>query len=190
MRTAETFTPHWDMDTRQHELLGIDLGEGVPRTMLRHGVVFFGLWWGGWLLLAGFPSQSAVPFFLLPPGWLTYAGAKRSLTYWRRTNLLVWGIHAQYLLRGIRPVIGRGRIPTGPLGLRLRARRTGERFPQLPQLPGAGGLFAGHGFDPAHSVGKPVRIRPRVRLYGPDAVGKARGRLRRKRRTQPTTPEK
>ncbi|MFJ8676791.1 hypothetical protein [Streptomyces sp. NPDC093589] len=189
MRTSNTYTRHWDIETRQHELLGIDLGEGIPRKTLRHGIVFFGLWWGGWLLLAGFPSQSAVPFFLLPPGWLTWAGAKRSLTYWRRTNLLVWGVHAQYLLRGVQPVIGRGRIPVRRLGLRQRTRRLGERFGQLPQVPGIGGLFAGHGPDPARSTGASVHLRPRVRLYGPDAVAKSRRRLRRKRRTPAHSPE-
>ncbi|MFH0246369.1 hypothetical protein ACGRHY_29010 [Streptomyces sp. HK10] len=189
MRASRTYTRHWDLETRQHELLGIDLGEGIPRTMLRYGFVFFGVWWGGWLLLAGFPSQSAVPFFLLPPGWLTYAGAKRSLTYWRRTNLLVWGVHAQYLLRGVQPVVGRGRIPVRRLGLRLRMRRLGERFPHLPQVPGVGHLFADRGADPARSTGKPVRIRPRVRLYGPDAVAKSRRRLRRRKRRAPAHPQ-
>ncbi|MGW0703026.1 hypothetical protein ACWGJT_03365 [Streptomyces xantholiticus] len=185
MRESRTYTRHWDLETRQHELLGIDLGEGIPRTTLRYGLLFFGTWWTGWLVLFGFPAQPVVPFFLLPPIWLTYAGAKRSLTYWRRTNLLVWGVHAQYLLRGVQPVIGRGRIPAPRLGLRLRARRLGERMPHLPQVPGAGALFAAKGPDAAHSTGAPVRIRPRVRLYGPDAVAKSRRRLRRTRRATP-----
>ncbi|GGX46207.1 hypothetical protein [Streptomyces noursei] len=188
MRTSNTYTRHWDVETRQHELLGIDLGEGIPRRALRYGFIFFGLWWGTWLLVAGFPSQSAVPFFLLPPGWLTYAGARRSLRYWRRPNLLVWGVHAQYLLRGVRPVIGRGRIPTRRGGVRIRTRRLGERFRQLPQFPGIGGLFADRGPDPARSTGHPVHIRPRVRLYGPDAVAKSR--RRRTTHTPAHSPEK
>ncbi|MFI8932433.1 hypothetical protein ACIG3E_32815 [Streptomyces sp. NPDC053474] len=188
MRTCHTHTRHWDLETRQHELLGYDLGEGIPRTTLRYGFVFFGIWWSGWLMLFGFPSPPAVPFFLLPPLWFTWAGAKRSLVYWRRTNLMVWGVHAHYLLRGVRPVIGRGRIPARRQGARLRARRLGERWPKLPAMPGIGELFTATGADPAHASGPELRIRPRVRLYGPDAVAKSRRRLRRRIRARRTTP--
>ncbi|MEV1040461.1 hypothetical protein AB0J01_27985 [Streptomyces sp. NPDC050204] len=183
MRTSHTHTTHWDLETRQHELLGIDLGEGVSRTTLRYGLISVGTWWTGWLVLFGFPSQTAVPAFLMPPIFLTYAGSKRSLTYWRRTNLLVWGVRAQYLLHGVRPVIGRGRIPVHRLGLRLRARRLGERLAHLPQFPGIGALFAARGTDPAHTVGEAAQLTPRVRLYGPDAVAKSRRRQHKRRRS-------
>ncbi|MDX3065871.1 MULTISPECIES: hypothetical protein [Streptomyces] len=183
MRESRTFSRHWDLETRQHELLGVDLGEGIPRTTLRYGFVCFGTWWTLWLSLFGFPPQPLVPFFLLPPLGLTYAGAKRSVVYWRRTNLLVWSVHLQYLVRGVHPVIGRGRVPVRRLGLRLRTRRIGERLPHLVHTPLFGALFAPRGPDPAHTVGKPVLIRPRVRLYGPDAVARSRRRLRRKHRT-------
>jgi hypothetical protein len=174
MRTSHTFSRHWDLETRQHELLGLDLGEGIPRTTLRYGAVIFPVWWGAWLLLFGLPARPLFPFFALPPLGLTYYGAKRSLVYWRRTNLMVWSVRAQYLLRGIAPVIGRGRIPTGRLPLRLRGRRLGERAPQLAQMPGLARLFTAEGPDPARSAGQPLHLAPRPRLYGPDAVAKSR----------------
>ena len=182
MRSARTYSRHWDIETRQHELLGLDLGEGVPRTTLKYGAVLCFLWWSLWLMLLGFPPQPAVPLFLIPPVALTYYGAKRSLTYWRRTNLLIWGVRLNYLQSGLRPVIGRGRIPPPKAGWRLRARRLGETFPQLAQLPGLEGLFAAEDKpDPADSYGQPAQVRPRVRLYGPDATARARTRATRRR---------
>ncbi|MGW1976657.1 hypothetical protein [Streptomyces sp. NPDC001889] len=174
MRTSHTFSRHWDLETRQHELVGIDLGEGVPRTTLRYGAVIFPLWWGVWLMTAGFPPQPLFPLFLLPPLGLTFYGARRSTAYWRRTNLRVWAIRAQYLISGVQPVIARGRIPAPRPGWRLRARRLGERAPQLAQMPGLGPLFTPRGPDPAHTCGDPVRLTPRLRLYGPDAVARTR----------------
>lgn len=185
MRESNTYSRHWDLETRQHELLGIDLGEGVRRTTLRYGALFIGTWWTGWLVLFGVPSPQTVPLFLIPPITLTHLGSKRSLTYWRRTNLLVWSVHVHYLVRGVRPVIGRGRIPTRRLGVRLRARRLGERMTHLPRFPGIGPLFAATGEDPARSAGPPVRVRHRARLYGPDAVARSRRRLRKRRRPAP-----
>ncbi|MER0477030.1 hypothetical protein ABR737_01425 [Streptomyces sp. Edi2] len=185
MRTTHTYSRHWDIETRQHELLGLDLGEGLPRTTLRYGAVIFPFYWGGWLLLFGLPAQSLTPLFLLPPLGLTYFGAKRSLTYWRRTNLLLWAIRLNYLHTGVRPVIGRGRIPSPKPGLKLRARRLGEQVPQLADLPAFAPLLANEDVqdaDRAESYGPPARIRPRLRAYGPDAVAKARAKYRKKQR--------
>ncbi|MFK0296341.1 hypothetical protein ACIQU6_38520 [Streptomyces sp. NPDC090442] len=182
MRTSYTYSRHWDLETRQHELLGLDLGEGVSRTTLRYGAVCCGVWWGGWLLLFGFPPQPLFPLFMLPPGLLTYYGAKRSSAYWRRTNLLVWSVRAHFLLRGVIPVIGRGRIPASRLGLRLRAQRLAEQTPALAQLPAFTAVFTATPgqADRSLSSGPPVRTRPRVRMYGPDAVARARTKTRKK----------
>ncbi|MFE2640194.1 hypothetical protein ACFXKF_36520 [Streptomyces scopuliridis] len=185
MRTSYTYSRHWDIETRQHELLGLDLGEGLPRTTLRYGAVIFPAYWGLWLLLFGFPPQPLAPVFLLPPLFLTYYGAKRSAAYWRRTNLLVWAIRLNYLHTGVRPVLGRGRIPAPKPGLKLRTRRLGEQVPQLTELPAFAPLFAQSGpdqADRAESYGPPAQIRPRLRAYGPDAVATARAKYRKKQR--------
>lgn len=184
MRTSSTYTRHWDIETRQHELLGLDLGEGLPRTTLKYGAVIFPVWWGLWLLLIGFPPQPAIPLFLLPPLGLTYFGAKRSTAYWRRTNLLMWGVRLNYLHQGLKPVIARGRIPAPRTGLRLRAQRLAERAPQLREMPAFGSLFTTGADTPdaAESYGPPANLRPRLRLYGPDAVAKARAKTAKKHR--------
>ncbi|MFF9785675.1 hypothetical protein [Streptomyces nigrescens] len=184
MRTAHTYTRHWDLETRQHELLGLDLGEGLPRTTLKYGAVIFPMWWGIWLLLFGFPPQPLIPVFLLPPLGLTYYGAKRSSAYWRRTNLLVWGVRLNYLNHGVRPVIGRGRIPAPKTGLRLRTQRLAEKAPQLTEMPAFASLFTTDGDTPdaAESCGPQAQMKPRVRMYGPDAVARARKKTAKKYR--------
>jgi hypothetical protein len=185
MRISRTYSKHWDIETRQHELLGLDLGEGLPRTTLRYGAVIFPLYWGTWLLTVGFPPQVLAPLFLLPPLGLTYYGAKRSVAYWRRTNLLVWAIRLNYLHTGVRPVLGRGRIPSPKPGVRLRARRLGEQVPRLAEHPSFSPLFGADApadADRADSYGPPAHLRPRLRAYGPDAVAKARAKYRKKQR--------
>ncbi|TLQ39263.1 hypothetical protein [Streptomyces marianii] len=184
MRTSNTYTRHWDLETRQHELLGLDLGEGLPRTTLKYGAVMFPLWWGAWLLLFGMPLKPLIPLFLLPPLFFTYYGAKRSTTYWRRTNLLVWGLRLNFLNHGVRPVIGRGRIPPSKVGLRLRTQRLAERAPQLTEMPAFSSFFTTSADTPdaAESCGKPAHLRPRLRMYGPDAVAKARTKTAKRQR--------
>ncbi|MFJ4679160.1 hypothetical protein [Kitasatospora sp. NPDC088783] len=178
MRTSRTYTAHWDLETRQHELLGLDLGEGLPRIALKYAAVMFPLYWGVWLLVIGFPPQPLFPLFLLPPLGATYYGARRSTRYWRRTNLLLWGVRASYLVHGVRPVLGRGRIPPPRLKLRLRTRRLGEQFHTLATLPLFGPAFTTEGADPARSSGRPTHLRPRPRVYGPDHLARlaAKGR--------------
>ncbi|MFM9452397.1 hypothetical protein [Streptomyces europaeiscabiei] len=183
-RSSSTLTRHWDLETRQHELLGLDLGEGIPRTTLKIGALILPVYWGAWFLLLGFPTPPLVPFFVIPPVAVTYVGAKRSITYWRRTNLLLWGVWLNYLNLGVRPVIGRGRIPSPRLGVRLRLQRVAERAPQLRELAAVGPLFTPdpEQADLAESCGRPAHLRPRLRMYGPDAVGRARAKTAKKGR--------
>ncbi|GAA3087116.1 hypothetical protein GCM10020000_87340 [Streptomyces olivoverticillatus] len=142
MRTSHTFSRHWDLETRQHELLGIDLGEGISRKVLLHGLVVFALWDGALLLMASFPTTITFSLYFLPPIFITAYGTKRSGSYWRRRNFLLWGVTVNYLVNGVKPAIGRGRIPAPRLGWRLRAARLGERFPKLANLPAAGAALA------------------------------------------------
>ncbi|MEV6681245.1 hypothetical protein AB0N09_30905 [Streptomyces erythrochromogenes] len=182
MRETRTYTEYWDVQTYQHELLGMDLGEGIPRTTLRYGAAIFAIWWALCLLLVGAPSQPIlVPLFIIPPGLITLVGSRRSTVYWRRTNLQMWAVRAVFLLTGVRPLIGRGRITPPRGGLRLRARRLGEKAPHLATMPGFGPAFAQPATDTPLPV-PPVKVRPRVRLYGPDHIGRLRGSARAPRR--------
>ncbi|MEJ8654792.1 hypothetical protein WKI65_43840 [Streptomyces sp. MS1.AVA.3] len=186
MRTSRTYSRHWDLETRQHELLGMDLGEGIVRKALVHGLIVFVLWWSLLLVVLGMPTLTLMTFYLLPPTLLTWYGTKRSTVYWRRRNFLLWGVAANYLITGVRPLIARGRIPAPRIGWRLRTQRLGERSAQLSELPGLRGAFGSGPNRPdlAETYGKAAHIRPRVRMYGPDAVAKARAKTRKKPRKE------
>ncbi|NJP74826.1 hypothetical protein [Streptomyces sp. C1-2] len=96
----------------------------------------------------------------------------------------MWGVRLNFLHHGVKPVIGRGRIPAPKGGLRLRAQRLGERASQLTEMPAFGPLFTTGADSPdaAESFGRPAHVRPRLRMYGPDAVAKARAKTAKKQR--------
>lgn len=180
-RTGHTYTPHFRLETRQHELLGLDLGEGIPRRVLLLGLALYALWDGVLLLLLGLPSKSTATLYLLPPGLVVGYGAVPSRRMPRRLTLTTWAITARYLLVGHRPVICGGR--------RAATRsewigRRGRWAPRLALLTGSSvigpaverwlGPDRDSGTVPA--AGSAIRLGARPRLYGPDAVARAHGR--------------
>ena len=52
MRVGRTLTHHFEIETRQYDLLGIDLGEGARRRMIIFGAVIILVWTGGLLSYA------------------------------------------------------------------------------------------------------------------------------------------
>lgn len=181
MRTGRTLTRHFDLETRQHELLGLDLGEGVPRRTLLVGLLAFGTWVGLLLALFGVPSPQWASAYLLPPGLLTVLGSRRSRVVDRRRNLTCWGIAARYVVAGHEPVICGGRRTAGPgerIACRDRLAVRAERAATMPLFaPWTGRL------DHASPTAREPRQTPlawshRARLYGPDATAKNRARRR------------
>lgn len=57
--TGRTLTRHFHIETRQHELFNIDLGEGVPRRMLMFGVVVVLAWVALMAPIVGAPNCRA-----------------------------------------------------------------------------------------------------------------------------------
>ncbi|MFD3819801.1 hypothetical protein ACFWRZ_32470 [Streptomyces rubiginosohelvolus] len=192
MRTGHTYTDHFRLETRQHELLGVDLGEGVPRRILVLGLVLYVLWDGMLLLLLGLPTKVSATLYLLPPGLVVAYGARPSVRVPRRIALTGWAISARYLITGHRPVVCGGR--------RAATRsewigRRGRWAPRLTLLTGSSVLgpaverWLGPETDTAvpAGAGPVVRLAARPRLYGPDAVVRAHGRrAARKTRTART----
>ncbi|MFF2548370.1 hypothetical protein ACFVUY_38235 [Kitasatospora sp. NPDC058063] len=166
------------MESRQHELLGLDLGEGAPRRALILGMVLVTLWVGPLLLLLGLPGRYTLTLYFLPPVLTTVLGAQRSRTLDRRWNLARWAISTRYLVLGHRPIICGGRRAAHRTEWLGRRARWGARLDLLADSP-LGGLvdrFLGpEGQIPASS-GLPLRLEASPRLYGPDAVGRAYGR--------------
>ncbi|MFB8107697.1 hypothetical protein ACFC3O_33675 [Streptomyces sp. NPDC056007] len=179
-RTGTTYTRHFltATETRQHELLGLDLGEGTPRRALVLGMILFALWVGPLLLLFGLPNEITFTLYLLPPLITTVYGTQRSTRLDRRWNIANWAIGARYLVLGHRPIICAGR----------RAATRGEWLPRRDRWAGRTELlldsplgplverWLGESEDVPAGAGSPVRLDARPRLYGPDAVVKAYGR--------------
>lgn len=178
MRIGHTYTRHFDLETRQHELFGVDLGEGPPRRMLIVGFLAYIIWAGSLLLIFGLPNKVSFTLYFVPPGLITYYGAQRSRRNDRRYNVTQWALTIRYLTRGHRPIINGGRrAAERSEWLPLRAR-LGERAEALLEAPGMGLLepLIGSSDIPKTPAGRSVTLRARPRLYGPDQVYKARKR--------------
>ncbi|GHF44202.1 hypothetical protein GCM10010218_26900 [Streptomyces mashuensis] len=177
MRVGHTFTRHFDLETRQHELFGMDLGEGPSRRVLVTGAVIYAVWVGGLLLVFGVPSKFLFTLYFAPPALITFYGSQRSRRNERRWNLTQWALAVRYLTVGHRPVVNGGRRAADRSEwLPLRAR-LGDRSEEFLALPGMG-VFEGvlGGDEPKSTAGRPVRLDARPRLYGPDHVYRARMR--------------
>ncbi|MCD9143893.1 hypothetical protein [Streptomyces albireticuli] len=185
MRVGHTFTRHFDLETRQHELFGMDLGEGPSRRVLVTGAALYTVWVGGLLLILGVPTQLLFTFYFAPPALITYYGAQRSRRNERRWNLTRWALVIRYLTVGHRPIVNGGRRAADRSEwLPLRAR-LGERSETFLDLPGMG-VFEGAlgGEEPKPTAGRPAKLDSRPRLYGPDYVYRARMRTRSGRRAE------
>ncbi|MGW2227459.1 hypothetical protein [Streptomyces formicae] len=178
MRRGHTYTDHFSLDTRQHELLGMDLGEGIPRRALILGLALYAVWTGPLLLLFGFPSRITFTAYFLPPLLTVIYGTQRSRRLDRRWNITNWSISARYHLLGHRPVIcGGRRAATRSEWISRRGRWSGKTD-TLAASSALGGLverWLGKDGIP-QGAGGPLRLDARPRLYGPDAVVKAHGR--------------
>ncbi|MCX5426083.1 hypothetical protein [Streptomyces sp. NBC_00078] len=178
MRVGHTYTRSFELETKQHELLGIDLGEGAPRRALVLGLVLYGMWTGALLLLFGFPTKITFTAYFLPPLIIAIYGTQKSRTVERRWNITRWSIGIRYLVLGHRPVIcGGRRAATRSEWIGRRARWAGkvELLAESPLGPLVERWLGAEESVPA-GAGGPVRLAARPRLYGPDAVAKAYGR--------------
>lgn len=186
MREGMTYTRHFMLEARQHELFGVDLGQGISRRTMLLGALAFGLWDGIGLAVFGVPSLNWVTVYFLPPVLVTVLGAQPSRRCDRRTVLAGWVIAAQYLVSGHRPVIRGGRVVAHRSEWLPRRTRWERQTPALTRVVGAGlvGRFLGTsrtGEDEVPSAGPVVEMACTVRLYGPDHMVKVaapRGRNR------------
>ncbi|MFJ6355027.1 hypothetical protein ACIQKB_36920 [Streptomyces sp. NPDC092046] len=174
MRTGTTYTRHFDIETRQHELLGLDLGEGAPRRALVLGFVLFGVWTGSLLLLFGLPGRMTFTLYFLPPLLVAIVGTQRSRRNDRRWNITSWALGIRYLTLGHRPIICGGRRAASRAEWIPRRARWGSKGDGLRRES----VRRRREYDmdtdlPAETAGAPITLDARPRLYGPDAVYRA-----------------
>lgn len=107
-REGHTLTRTMGFEPRQHELLGLDLGDGPPRRALLWGALVFLVWWGFLWLLTGGPTSQTSLVWLLPPALLAVYGWRDGRTA-RRRRVTEWVLTIRWLRRGHTPVISLGR---------------------------------------------------------------------------------
>ena len=168
MRIGHTYTRNFTLETRQHELLGMDLGEGFLRRTLILGALLITVWTGGMVVLFGLPSPMAFSAYVLPPLIVTTYGTRYSSRNDRRWNITMWSLTVRYWVSGHRPVINGGRRVAAP----------GERIPRRVRLgPWADTLaesadhplverVLGRERHPGPTAGPPIDIQPQPRLHG------------------------
>ncbi|MDR3081860.1 MAG: hypothetical protein LBV60_13210 [Streptomyces sp.] len=187
MRTGTTYTRHFDIEPRQHELLGLDLGEGTPRRTLILGITLYLVWTGSLLLLFGMPSRFTFTLYFLPPLLTAVIGTQRSRTNDRRWNLTLWTLGARYLVMGHRPIVCGGRRAAARSEWIPRRARWGTKGDALRRES----VKRRRQYDmdtttPVIVAGAPITLDARPRLYGPDAVYRA---VQRGGRTSTSTGE-
>ena len=114
MRQGRTLTKPLSIESRQHSLLGIDLGEGIRRRILGLGTLGF----VGWIILSapitiasglltsrpeiGSMVILAPPIILIMIGFLPDDGQPR------RMRVTSAALRLRYLFRGYRPIVALG----------------------------------------------------------------------------------
>lgn len=120
MREGRVLTRSMRIESRQHELFGVDLGEGFPRVAVVVGSLVC-LAWVGLLLLVHLPfSKGTSLIFSLPPFLLMAFGWRPSASHpERRRRVTEWVLAARWTVKGHLPLIALGR----------RAPDRGEQIP-------------------------------------------------------------
>lgn len=166
MRTARNYTGAFALETRQHTLLGIDLGEGPPRKPLIFGLIVFVLWIALLWFVLGAPTKFTATAYILPPALITWFGAQRAPTNSRRFRFTTWVLAIAFVLRGHLPIIGLGRRrPTRAEITPWNQRRDEFPWSRRPAWERSQAEDA-----PTVDGGRPVRLRMKARLLGNEHV--------------------
>lgn len=161
MRQGRTLTKPLTIESRQHSLLGLDLGEGIRRRILALGTLGF----IGWIILTA-PITIATGFLaarpdvgslviLAPPIVLIMIGFLPDDGQPRRMRVTSAALRLRYLVRGYRPIIA--------LGARDATRA--ERMSVLERLSPENRATENEG--PTQRV---IHRREKARLLGTDYV--------------------
>lgn len=191
MRTGRTVTKQLKIETRQHELLGFDMGEGPRRKDLLLGLFIIPTWAALIYLLIGAPTKVNLLLYILPPVLFLKYGVSESEKNPRRMNFTQWILTIRYVLVGHRPIIRVGArraskseyIPwaqrsnlgklANTLGMKHLVKRNGElEWKEVSRIPGLG-FTAKYSTDAdttayKQASGKLIEISPTTYLIGTD----------------------
>src|SRR6266540_5870207 len=173
MRVGRTLTHHFEIETRQYDLLGMDLGEGARRRMIIFGAVVVTAWVSLLVLILGVPKKPTVSLYVVPPFVITAFGWRAGKHHERRRRVTEWALAVRYALRAHRPIIGLGaraadkteylpwreRVATHKVVNLAKARVTPEwEREAVVEL------------DPMVRAGADITVNQRARLLGADHV--------------------
>lgn len=189
MRVGRTLTHHFEIETRQYDLLGIDLGEGARRRMIIFGAVIVVAWVALLIPFLGVPNKTTTTLYVVPPFVITAFGWRPGKYHERRRRVTEWALAVRYALRAHRPVIGLGsraadrseylswseRLPLH----KMAAVKPGGATPEWAALDAKGERTPIEARDRA---GADVIVSQRARLIGGDHLQRVRRRTSKKRR--------
>lgn len=112
MRLGQDLTRDTTIESRQYELLGMDLGDGISRRMGGILVLLCLVWVGLMFLILGPPTPYTFIFYSLPPGAIGVFGARQNAQQPRRVNITQWALKIRQFFIGHKPVINLGRTPS------------------------------------------------------------------------------
>jgi hypothetical protein len=184
MRVGRTLTHHFEIETRQYDLLGIDLGEGARRRMIIFGAVIVLTWVALLAPFLGVPSKPTVSLYVVPPFVITAFGWRPGKFHERRRRVTEWALAVRYALRAHRPVIGLGaRAADKSEYLPWRARVSTQKVANLAQArvtpEWERQVVVEH--DPRVRAGADLAVNQRARLIGTDQLQRVRRRTAGKR---------
>lgn len=190
--TGRTVTKQLKIETRQHELLGYDLGEGPRRRDLMLGLVIVPVWIGLMVLILGPPNKYTSLLYMAPPVLFLMYGIQENARNPRRMNITQWILTLRRGFTGHRPVIRGGarlarraeympvsrRWPLRSIAVTLGAPNlvdhNGEvQWREVSQLAGLGWTrryIDKEERDHTAPVGPPIRLAPITYLYSTDAL--------------------
>lgn len=175
---GRTLTKAFKIETRQHELLGYDLGEGPARRHLKLGIILAAAWIILMIPVLGVPNEYTTSVYLIPPGVLIALGVQPDPRQPRRMRLTAWVLSAFYGLNEHQPIVNLGARKAYRGEYVSFAERSG--WLRLMRIDMVRRLFRrapehGRRTTAAYSgpVGKPVDYTPMVRLVGVDHLHSA-----------------
>lgn len=179
-RTGRTLTKPLQVESKQHDLFNIDLGDGIPRRMLVAGMVLVAVWCSTLWLLIGPPSSQSSSLYLIPPVLLAYLGFQEDPRQPRRRRITQWSITVRYMTTGHRPVVrmgARSAYRSEYLPISHRARRVvlafARYFPQLRDIGDESTVSAQPGAG-RQRAGAPITLSHSAVLYGRDYMHELR----------------